>query len=297
MKKVKNTIPVYDICSLKREGQWNAGIIVEPFAAYLAHHPNLHFPHRHSFYHIVLFARGAGYHSIDFERFPVSAGQIYFMKPGQVHSWNFEGDTDGYIINFSESLFQHFLLDIYYPDTFPFFQGIAAESVFILKEQAFADVALTIEKMLDEVRHNEPQTPDMLKTYLLQLLILSARDFSSKGRSVQAYPQNQLLLYNFRKLVETHYMEKRLPKEYAALLYVTPNHLNALCKDRLGRSAGEVIRDRILLEAKRLLMNVQLSISAIAHSLDFTDSSHFTKFFKKYTRQTPEEFRKHPLIL
>jgi len=85
------------------------------------------------------------------------------------------------------------------------------------------------------------------------------------------------------------------PKDYAELLYITPNHLNALCKDLLGIQAGEVIRNRILLEAKRLLTNPLLTITEIALQLNFNDNSYFTKFFKKSTGITPEEFRKNTL--
>lgn len=76
------------------------------------------------------------------------------------------------------------------------------------------------------------------------------------------------------------------------MLYVTPNYLNALSKDVTDRSAGELIRDRILLEAKRLLTNAKMTISEIALELDFMDNSYFTRFFKKYEGVTPETFRK-----
>ncbi len=102
-----------------------------------------------------------------------------------------------------------------------------------------------------------------------------------------------MVLLNFRKLLNQHFFEKRLPKEYAAMLYVTTYYLNSICKDLLGKSAGEVIRDRILLEAKRLLVNGDISISEIAYRLNFKDTSYFTKFFKNYTGKTPKEFRKY----
>src|SRR4051812_25299582 len=114
MKKVRNTIPVYDICSLNGHDHARQELIAEPFGAYLEVHPNLHLPHRHSFYHIVFFTEGAGYHTIDFEKFNVRAGQIYFMIPGQVHSWNFESPVDGFVINFSENLFRSFLANDHY---------------------------------------------------------------------------------------------------------------------------------------------------------------------------------------
>lgn len=101
-----------------------------------------------------------------------------------------------------------------------------------------------------------------------------------------------VLIHNFQDLIEKYYKEKKLSKEYAELLYITPNHLNALCKDVLGFSSGELIRNRIILEAKRLLVNKNITINEIAYLLNFKDSSYFVKFFKKYTNFTPDQFRK-----
>jgi AraC-like DNA-binding protein len=64
----------------------------------------------------------------------------------------------------------------------------------------------------------------------------------------------------------------------------------------LGKTAGEVIRDRKLLEAKRMLVNLDLNVSEIAYQLNFSDSSHFSKFFKKHTGRSPEEFRKSAFL-
>jgi AraC-like DNA-binding protein len=75
-------------------------------------------------------------------------------------------------------------------------------------------------------------------------------------------------------------------------LYITPNHLNALCNDVLSISAGDVIRNRVILEAKRLLINRDMTVLEIANYLHFSDNSYFTKFFKKKEGITPEEFRK-----
>ena len=295
MKRVKSTIPVLDICSLSGTDQLSSELIAEPFARYLLAHSNLHFPHRHSFYHIVLFTKGGGTHSIDFQQFRVAPGQMYFMKPGQAHRWNFQGKTDGYVINFSEHLFNGFLADGNYLEQFPFLQGVAEEGVINLGPAAYKEARAIAEKVVAEAHQPGMKGLDLIRTSLLQLFITVNRSVSD-GSHDAGKPQTQLLLHNFRKLVDAHYAEKRLPKEYAALLYITPNHLNAMCKDLLGKSAGEVIRDRILLEAKRLLINADLSISRIASELNFTDNSHFTRFFKKHTNGTPEEFRRNPSV-
>lgn len=291
MKKVKSTIPVYDICSLSSSDNRNTGIIAEPFAAYLKVHPNLHRAHRHSFYHIVLFTEGKGFHTIDFEQFPVQTGQIYFMAPGQVHSWNFKDDVDGYIINFSGEIFSALVAKGQYLEQFSFLRGVAKESVFKLKGTVLDEAKKVFEHVIKEGSQIDGYSQDMIRALLVQLFIAVSR-VTPASLPPKAMKQNMLILHNFRKLVDTYYAEKRLPKEYAAMLYITPNHLNALCNDLLGKPAGEVIRDRILLEAKRLLINADQSIQEIAFQLSFTDNSHFTKFFKKYTMLTPEEFRK-----
>ena len=294
MAIVKNTIPVYDIASLKDNKQALSEMIAEPFAAYLKVHPNLHTPHRHSFYHIVLFTKGKGYHTIDFEKFKVGAGQVYFMSPGQVHSWHFEEGVDGYVINFSADIFHNFLADKQYLEQFTFFRSNALESVFKLPEQTCSEVIAIIENIIKQVHAQATSNVDLVRLYLLEIFILVQRNISN--RTVVAPPQNQLILYNFRKLVNTYFAEKHLPKEYASLLYITPNHLNALCKDLLGKPAGEIIRDRVLLEAKRLLVNDSVSIGEIAAQLNFADNAHFTKFFKKQTDLTPELFRQRSII-
>jgi AraC family transcriptional activator of pobA len=291
MQKVKNTIPVYDLSTLGYQDPALRDLIAAPFGEYLKVHPDLVLPHRHSFYHIVLFTEGQGYHTIDFEKFDVRTGQIYFMIPGQVHNWNFNGFTDGFVINFSEDLFHSFLSNDLYLEKYNFFRGVARESVYQLAGDAFTEARTLFGKIINEMNNHDGATPDFIRSCLILLFIIVSRNTPGHGGK-QAPQQNQLILFNFRKLVDSYYAEKRLPKEYAAMLYITPNHLNALCNDLLGKPAGEVIRDRILLEAKRLLINADQSISATALQLNFSDNSHFTKFFKKCTNVTPEEFRK-----
>lgn len=287
-----NKIPVYDLCSLQQqEHRHQNDIIAEPFAPYLAKHPHLSVSHRHSFYHIVLFTAGNGSHTIDFEQFRLQPGQVYFMIPGQVHNWQFGKDVDGYVINFSESFLNSFLRRDHYTEQFPFLEGIAAQSVINLAPDTDAQVRALIRCMLQEKEQQRRWYEDRMRLQLLELFILVHRQEQPVG-TLTPGSANDLTLRGFRKLVEQHYTTLHLPKEYAALLYITPNHLNALCKDLLGKPAGTVIRDRILLEAKRLLVNAEMTISEIAWQLNFTDNSYFTKFFKKQTGTTPEAFRK-----
>ncbi len=289
MPLTKPNIPLVDIRTLSEHKE--DVFLISRFGSYLAKHQNLHFAHRHSFYHLVFFTKGAGFHTIDFTRFETKPYQIYFMIPGQVHSWSFEGEIDGYVVNFSPAFFQSFLLRPDYLDSFPFFNNIVQDSVINLESPLNEKIKGLFEEIILHDSQKEVFQNDIIRALLLQIFILIDQNhFASKPQTIPQY--NYALLKNFQKLIEKNYTNLKLPMEYADLLYITPNHLNALCKDHLGIQAGEVIRNRIILEAKRLLINQQTSISEIAYFLNFKDNSYFSKFFKKQVGITPEEFRK-----
>ncbi len=286
---MKNDIPVYDIQTLK--SYKNDGILVSRFRHYLKEHQHLNSAHRHSFYHLVFFTAGSGKQQIDFKNFRVNPGLIYFMVPGQVHSWDFETEPDGFIINFATDYFSSLLLNPNYLSNFSFFRGKQEEQVIQLSETLQEAVTTIFEDILKEGQNEDHVDDDLVKTLVLRFLITVQRATNDQNiNSSGAY--NPTLLKSFQSLIETNYAQLRLPKQYAELLYITPNHLNAVCNDLLGVSAGTLIRDRILLEAKRLLINLDLLVSEIADKLNFADQSYFIKFFKKYEGITPEKFRK-----
>lgn len=277
-------VPIIEQCAVssRREGDF----MIEDLATYLQRNKNLVFPHRHNFYHFLLFTKGGGKHSIDFESYEVVPWQIYFMSPGQIHTWSFEGAIEGFVVNFDSDFFKTFLLRPDHIHQFSFFSGLVRDSVFVVKEElreAIIDVFSRLQQNVQDLAFVR-----VALLYLFHLLEGSRDHVQTFGQNIY----NNTLLRNFLHLIELNYKKLRLPKEYAALLYITPNHLNALCKETLGVSAGEMIRGRILLEAKRLLVIRDYSVAEIAYALNFSDNSYFTKFFKKGEGVTPEEFRK-----
>ena len=263
-------------------------VMISRFSVYLHEHQNLIFPHRHSFYHLVLFTQGSGSHTIDFSHFSVKPFQIYFMTPGQVHSWDFEGEMEGYVVNFSELFFRSFLLQPDYLSAFSFFDGDSSDSVIDMEMEIREPVQRIFEELL--VIPKSMFREDLIRVLLLQLfLLLEQSKFRNKPH--HSASQRNPLIRNFQKLIEKHFATTRQPGDYAEMLHITPNHLNAVCKEQLGQQAGAVIRNRIVLEAKRLLINLSLTVSEIAYKLNFNDNSYFTRFFKKETGMTPEFFR------
>ncbi|TDE15468.1 AraC family transcriptional regulator [Dyadobacter psychrotolerans] len=289
MSNKTQQFPQLDICTLSESRKEN--LMVSRLSDYLQEHQNLVFPHRHSFYHLVLFTKGAGVHTIDFQQFDVRKSQIYFMVPAQVHAWFFKGEMEGYVINFSDTFFQSFLLRPDYLETFSFFNGSTTECVVDLTEALMETIVALFEQIIEQSQPDHVLQEDMIRSLLLQIFIRTEQSrINLESKVVQNKPTS--LIRNFQKLIDQNFVALRLPGEYAELLNITPNHLNALTKEHLGKQAGEVIRERIILESKRLLINLDLTVSEIAYKLNFNDNSYFTKFFRKYTGLAPEDFRK-----
>ncbi len=287
----KKLFPTYDICNLNTEKNSNELFSVDRFRGYVDSNPHLQEVHSHNYYHLVYFTEGSGEHLIDFEKFEAKSGTMYFMKPGQVHQWYFKEEYDGFVVNFFDNFFDWIGINSAILQKFRFLQSILVKDhVVEISTDLQEKIANYFEEMIQE-NHQDNQFSNLkIGFHLMNLFIDIER--SLEAVKIKTSDYQSVLLNNFQSLIDQNFKTKKLPKEYAELLYITPNHLNALCKDILGTSAGELIRSRIVLEAKRLLVNKEISVTEIAYLLNFQDASYFVKFFKKYTEFTPEQFRK-----
>lgn len=136
---------------------------------------------------------------------------------------------------------------------------------------------------------------EMLRTLLKRLLIISTR--MSKDRLPQSDISNNGLkvIRDFNILVEKHFREYHQVKDYANLLFKSPKTLSNLFPKYGDKTPLMIINERILLEAKRLLIYSDKSTSEIATELGYNDTSNFSKFFKKHEGLSPNAFKKKKL--
>lgn len=284
-------IPTFSICNLINELNNEQDCVVLDLQKFISEKTDVvTSPHRHSFYQILFITEGSGEHFIDFKTHTIEKGDLFFLVPGQIHKWIFDKNTKGIVVNFNNNFFSSFLARANYLDDFPFFIGNGEYSKISLKNR-YQEIIQLFDKIIAEYKLCLECSWDLLRLYLLELFIKGNRVVSAENHH-QIHNKHQFfLLRSFEKLIEENYKTKKLPKDYAEMLFVTPNHLNALCQKTKGISAGELIRNRILLEAKRLLVNSSLTISEIAYQLNYQDNSYFSRFFKKNTGITPDDFR------
>lgn len=136
---------------------------------------------------------------------------------------------------------------------------------------------------------------EMLRSLLKRLLIISTRMAKSElpEPSINNAGLNVIREYNI--LVEKHFREFHQVKDYANLLFKSPKTLSNLFPKYSSKSPLMVINERIILEAKRLLLYSDKSTNEIALELGYSDSSHFSKFFKKHEGLSPNVFKKNRL--
>lgn len=152
-------------------------------------------------------------------------------------------------------------------------------------------------KTLHEVFIDELETKDNIQAEMLRMLmgrfiIKSTRLLKAKEGIIETQKSSKVdLLRAFNVLVEQHFKNEHSVSFYAEKLYKSPKTLsNNFAK--LNRSPLQIIHQRIVLEAKRLLTYTDKSAKEIAYDIGFDDASHLSRLFKKYTSQSPSEFKK-----
>ncbi|WP_247234162.1 AraC family transcriptional regulator [Telluribacter sp. SYSU D00476] len=250
-------------------------------------------PHRHSYYEILFFEEGQGFHEVDFRTYPVSAPSVHFLPPGKVHLLTPTADCRGYIVAFSEGFYSFYGTPQSLPlSQVPFFQTGLHEPVLSLPDQTKKYFQHMLENMVGDFLENSTDNSAVLGSYLhiflQKCLRLAARQTEIRAQSPA--PASDLT-GRFREMVERNFREMHEVQQYAAALDVSPDYLSKTIKRHVGVSAGEYILDKLLLEAKRLLVFTQLSSKEISYHINIEDPSYFGRIFKRKTGLTPNEYR------
>ncbi|MBD2703281.1 helix-turn-helix domain-containing protein [Spirosoma sp. BT702] len=148
-----------------------------------------------------------------------------------------------------------------------------------------------LSRLTVEYLENGAAKTDLIPPYLLVLLTEINRAYA--GTFPIKTDASDRLVQRFMDLLTTQIRQSRLTTTYAEQLNVSPNHLNKVIKFRTGKSPSVWIDERIVLEAKVLLFQSDLTVSQVAQQLGFDDQSSFGKLFRKYAQVSPTEFRNH----
>lgn len=259
-------------------------------------------PNRRKFYKIFHMTSGTGILTIGLHQYEMGPKEIAFLHPDEIMSWQTTSEETGghfclihpeYFANEADHVLQ--LLRQY-----PYFNP--AKAVIQLNENQSAAINKCFENMLSEDRDGNDDKKQAIVLYLQMLLLEAQR--AGKNSVDKEVPESYGYIYGFLSLLESAFQVQdrnnsikiKTATEFADQLNVHPNYLNALVKNHTGKTLREHIQDRLLYEAKILLLQTDWDISTISYGLGFSGHAAFTAFFRKKENVSPSVFRKNTVL-
>jgi AraC family transcriptional activator of pobA len=218
----------------------------------------------------------------------LDSGSVIVIPPGVVHAFRFQPVTKGAVLTIADEMLRE--------------DGELAHIEAL--QQAPQVIAFEpSESQLDLLRHyleaiaNELKNPAtgrhlMLGSLIRIVLTLLVRRLEETRLTVAAGIEDSKILTGFRRLVELHYASQWPVSRYAAALNTSISSLNRRCRRYVGLTAKSIIQNRVLMEAKRRLIYTREPVESVAFSLGFNDPAYFSRFFRKWERVPPGQYRR-----
>ncbi len=235
--------------------------------------------------------------SVDFNHFKVERPNLFFLTNQHVKITKTSGNAtllyynrDFYCIQIHDKevacdgLLFHNVFEI------PFVELDDKENIII--RQLFQNIQ-------HELEWKDSSAEEMIRTYVKQIIIRATRKWKKQNLDDESLkvPNNEVDVFrDFSRLLEIHFREKHNVSEYAELLHVAPKTLTHKFKNLQLESPNQLIINRILLEAKRLLVYTEKPVKEIAYNLGYEDPAYFNRLFTSKTGSTPSNFKKNYIL-
>jgi AraC family transcriptional activator of pobA len=244
-------------------------------------------PHAHPDHHqIMLLTAGRGTWWSEGEARALAPGTILTVPAMTVHAFRFEPGSDGYVATVSLSFLQHMLTED--PRLSLSFEGRGGYYDLGANAGAASDLFRSLQQ---EFIWSAPGRRSAIAAYLQLLLVTVARQHRHDQPANDIRRRDAEIVARFRHQVERSFQQQPSLPDYAREIGVTTGRLNAACRAVTGRSALMLVHDRLIIEAKRVLLYTDQTVSEIAHLLGFVDPAYFNRFFRRHTGTTPGAFR------
>lgn len=248
--------------------------------------------HLVNFYILMFIESGKGVHNIDFIDYPCQKGTLLTIRKDQIHKFVKKGNIKGSLLLFTSDFLISYLEHLEAQKSLQLFNEHLSSPKINLEKKDFEELSKLIEKIKNEYYHiNDSYSLGIIRSEL-HILITKLYRIKSKKKYLiyhQKYLDNFI---TFQELVEKNVHKTNSVQDYAQMIGVSTKTLNTITKNIVHKRAKEFIDEICIKKIKRLLINTVLPIKEIAYTLGFEETSNFYKYFKRKTKNTPEQFRK-----
>ncbi|MBX9448205.1 MAG: helix-turn-helix transcriptional regulator [Taibaiella sp.] len=236
--------------------------------------------HAHAYNEILVFTKGGGRHNINFRTYAVEDNSVHLLAAQDLHWLERSMESEGFAIVYKDQFLQK--LQMVHPDIH-FHQLFDHSKVINLNEQEAEEFAFIFREILGQSAPSAYQL-QIIGAFLTKVASLGHQTIPS-GKIYD--PIVGLLILH----IEKHFRTKKQVDDYARLLSVTSRTLQNRIKKASGLTVSEIIQERILKEAKKLLCISDMNIGEIAFELGFNETPHFTNWFKRKTGYLPSDYK------
>jgi AraC family transcriptional regulator, transcriptional activator of pobA len=225
---------------------------------------------------------------IDFRSCPLSGKSLVAIGQGRVHAWQ-PNKMTGLYISFTQEFFDGAAPPPSALFDYPFLFGGELSSVIHLQPKQGKQAQDLFRDIHCEFRNHKNLAVEMIRHQLRLLMVHLSRLYAATSPAPFAAVG---LVRRFQQVVERSFRASTSVRDYARVLGVTTSHLNESLRLETGLTARDLIRERLLLEAKRLLLHSELTMAEIGYELGFEDPSYFSRVVRRELKTSPVEFRR-----
>ena len=239
-------------------------------------------PHRHDYHELIWIRAGAGRHAIDGATVPVRPGTITVIGRGQVHVFEQGEHLDGAVVRFSgTALAESWLL-----------AGQGGRTVVVPGGEQDRLDALIDALGAELARPPDEHSAELQRHLLTTILLWIERWYDASRTERRADDDAEVQLHRrFARRLEEDYAAHHDAAHYADALAVPAAALSRALAHVTGRATKDLILDRVMLEAARLLRFTDLSVGEVAHRVGYDDPLYFSRAFKRHTGDSPMAYR------
>ncbi len=238
----------------------------------------------------------AGYAlTVDFTAYETQNPTLLFINTNQYLDIQSANENKAFLIHYNRDFYCIQIHDEEVACDGLLFNNIFENPTVDLQGDELQTISQLFAQISDELHVRDRSSEEMIRTYLKQIIIRATRQWKKQNlqnEKLDLVSTDQDFFRNFSRLVNIHYKEKHSVADYADLLNLAPKTLSNKFHKLNLENPNEMIKNRIVLEAKRLLLYSELTIKEIAFQLGYEDPAYFNRTFTQKSGKTPAAFRK-----
>jgi AraC family transcriptional activator of pobA len=270
------------------------GIYFNTFTRFITQYYFIRKEHANDFYSVILFTKGNGRMIINNESYPVNPKTICIIGPDQMHAFEGLEEVEGIIFFFCQDFYVEEFSFIRLLNVYSYTSQVGTDISYPcidLSDKEFAPFISCLNSIENEYESYSPfkNSAVIIRSHLNIMLLKLSELYEGKTGKVNSV--DSVLIHSLSHMVDSYFIQEQQLGFYTSAFNISESQLNDICNRHFNCGLKKILQNRLMHEARKLLLYSELSVSEIAYKLNFEDNSYFNKVFKSKTGLTPKKFR------